>query len=87
MSGVKIELDDAGILALLQSAEIAAVCQAEAERMTAATGVDYIPKMKVTEERVMIKGLDTAENAQNFEDENKAFRAENGIRRYRRKKK
>lgn len=41
MSSVRIELDSAGIQALLKSNEMADCCEKEAERMTRAAGVRY----------------------------------------------
>ena len=42
MANIKIELNSAGIRELLKSSEIAATCEAQAARMTRATGVPYV---------------------------------------------
>lgn len=52
MANVKIELDDAGIQALLKSNEIANVCESQAARMTRATGVKYVADVYVGKTRV-----------------------------------
>lgn len=52
MADVEIELDGAGIRELLKSAEIASVCEAEAARMTRATGVEYAADVYVGKTRV-----------------------------------
>lgn len=52
MSKVEIELNSAGIRELLKSSEIANVCEAQAARMTRATGVEYVPDVYVGRTRV-----------------------------------
>lgn len=52
MGKVVIELNSAGIRELLKSAEVAAVCEKEAEKMTRATGVEYVPDVYVGKTRV-----------------------------------
>lgn len=49
---IEIELNSAGIRELLKSAEIASVCESQAERMTRATGVEYVPDVYVGRTRV-----------------------------------
>lgn len=48
------DYESAGEL-LLRSEEIASICDEEAQRMTQATGVDYIPKVHVGAKRVFAK--------------------------------
>lgn len=52
MADVEIELNSAGIRELLKSAEIANVCEAQAARMTRATGVKYVADVYVGKTRV-----------------------------------
>lgn len=52
MADVVIELNSAGIRELLKSQEIADVCEAQAARMTRATGVPYVADVYVGETRV-----------------------------------
>lgn len=52
MADVEIELDSAGVRELLKSAEIASACEAEAARMTRATGVEYAADVYVGKTRV-----------------------------------
>lgn len=54
--GIRIELNSAGIRELLKSAEIRNVCEAEAEKMTRATGMKYTPDVSYTSQRVAAKG-------------------------------
>lgn len=49
---VEIELNRAGIRELLKSAEISKVCEAQAAKMTRATGVEYVPDVYVGRTRV-----------------------------------
>lgn len=51
-NGVEIVLDSAGVRELLKSAEIADVCEAQAARMTRATGMQYVPDVHVGKTRV-----------------------------------
>lgn len=41
---------------MLKSPEISAICEAEAERMTIATGVDYVPDVHMGKTRVRAGG-------------------------------
>ena len=61
MAKTKFEWDyaAAGDL-MLRSQEIAEVCEAEAERMTRATGVEYIPDVRMGSQRVIVKALTKA---------------------------
>ena len=52
MANVEIQLNSAGIRELLKSSEIANVCEAQAARMTRATGVKYIADVYVGKTRV-----------------------------------
>lgn len=61
MAKVRIELDSAGIRALLKSEEIAGACEEVAERMTRATGMDYVPDIYVGRNRVNAGGYDKEE--------------------------
>lgn len=56
MANVEIELDSAGVRALLKSAEIADVCEKQAARMTRATGIEYVPDIYVGRNRVNAGG-------------------------------
>lgn len=56
MANVKIELNSAGIQELLKSKEIANVCEAQAARMTRATGVEYVPDVYTGRTRVNAGG-------------------------------
>lgn len=58
MASVKIELNSAGIIELLKSEEIAAVCEEQAEIRTRATGVDYVADVHVGKTRVNAAGYD-----------------------------
>lgn len=49
------DYDAAGEL-MLRSAEIAAVCDEQAERMTRATGMDYVSDVRVGSQRVIAAG-------------------------------
>lgn len=52
MASIKIELNSAGIRELLKSPAIASICEAQAARMTRATGVEYVPDVYVGKTRV-----------------------------------
>lgn len=52
MADVEVELNSAGIRELLKSSEIASVCEAQAARMTRATGVKYVADVYVGKTRV-----------------------------------
>ena len=52
MASIKIELNSAGIRELLKSPSIASICEAQAARMTRATGVEYVPDVYVGKTRV-----------------------------------
>lgn len=56
MPDVKIELNSAGVRALLKSQEIASVCESQAARMTRATGMDYVPDVHVGRTRANAAG-------------------------------
>lgn len=56
MANVKIELNSAGIQALLKSSEIAAACEKAAAKMTRATGMEYVPDVYVGKNRVNVGG-------------------------------
>lgn len=56
MANVEIVLDSAGIQELLKSSEMASVCEAEASRMTRATGMKYVPDVRVGKTRVVAAG-------------------------------
>lgn len=62
MADVRIELDSAGIQALLKSSEIASVCESEAQKMTQATGVKYKANVYVGRTRVNASAIRRAEN-------------------------
>lgn len=55
-SSVVIELDGDGIQNLLKSNALAEVCDREAQRMTQATGMDYVPDIHVGRFRVNAAG-------------------------------
>lgn len=57
MDNVEIELDSAGIQALLKSSGIASVCESHAARMTMATGTDYVADVYVGRTRVNAAGV------------------------------
>lgn len=52
MADITIVLESAGIRELLKSEEIAAFCEAQAARMTRATGVEYVPDVYTGRNRV-----------------------------------
>lgn len=52
MPDVEIELNSAGIQALLKSSAIAQVCESQAARMTRATGMEYVPDVYTGRTRV-----------------------------------
>jgi hypothetical protein len=52
MANIKIELNSAGVRELLKSPAIASICEAQAARMTRATGVEYVPDVYVGKTRV-----------------------------------
>ena len=56
MAEVRIELNSQGIQELLKSDEIASVCEKQAEILTKATGVNYVPDVHVGKTRVNAKG-------------------------------
>lgn len=56
MADVEIELNSAGIRELLKSSEMASFCEAQAARMTRATGVEYVPDVHVGRTRVNAGG-------------------------------
>ena len=60
MGNVEIVLDSAGIQALLKSAGIASVCEAQAAKMTRATGMNYVPDVYVGKTRVAAGGFQKA---------------------------
>lgn len=57
MSKVEIELNHAGIVALMKSDAIADVCEKEARRMTLATEMDYEADVYVGRSRVNAGGF------------------------------
>ena len=57
MGKIRIELDSAGIQDLLKSSELSAVCEAQAQKMTQATGVKYVSDVYVGRTRVNAKGV------------------------------
>lgn len=59
---IRIELDSEGIQNLLKSAEISEVCEAQAQKMTQATGVKYVSDVYVGRTRVNAKGVRRANN-------------------------
>lgn len=58
MSKIEVVLDSAGIQALMKSAEIADICEAEAKKRTQATGVEYVPDVYYGKSRVNAGGYD-----------------------------
>lgn len=52
MASVKIKINSSGIRALLKSPEIASICEAQAARMTRATGVPYVADVHYGRTRV-----------------------------------
>lgn len=52
MAEVEIQLNSAGVRELLKSSAIASVCEAQAARMTRATGVEYVADVYVGRTRV-----------------------------------
>lgn len=56
MGNVKIKLNSSGIRELLKSSELASVCEANAEKMTRATGMPYVPDIYVGRSRVNAAG-------------------------------
>lgn len=62
MANVEIELDAAGIRALLKSSEMASICEAEAARMTRATGMNYVSDVYVGKTRVNAGGYQDGRN-------------------------
>ena len=61
MADFRIELNSAGVRALLQSAEIGRVCEEQARRMTLATGMKYTADVHVGKNRVNAGGYDRVE--------------------------
>lgn len=64
MANVIIELNSQGIQELLKSDEIASVCVKEAEKMTRATGVDYVADVYIGKTRVAAGGYKKGGNSQ-----------------------
>lgn len=62
MDNVRIELDSAGIRELLKSPEIGDICEAQARRLTQATGVKYVSDVHVGRTRVNAKGVMEAQD-------------------------
>jgi len=62
MAKVIVELNSAGIRELLKSQEIANVCESEAAKMTAASGVKYTADVYVGRTRVNAKAVRRADN-------------------------
>lgn len=56
MASVKVVLNGPGVHQLLKSPEIASVCEAQAARMTRATGVPYVADVYVGKTRVNARG-------------------------------
>lgn len=54
MSSVRIELDSEGIQSLLKSKEIGNVCEKEAEKMTRASGMEYVSDVVIGRTRVVV---------------------------------
>ena len=52
MADFKIKMNSSGIQALLKSPEVASVCEAQAARMTRATGVPYVADVHYGRTRV-----------------------------------
>lgn len=52
MANVKVELNSAGVRELLKSPAIASICEAQAARMTRATGVEYTADVHYGRNRV-----------------------------------
>ena len=52
MANFKIKLNSSGIQELLKSPEVASVCEAQAARMTRATGVPYVADVHYGRTRV-----------------------------------
>lgn len=65
MANVVIELNSAGIQELLKSAEIASVCETEAEKMTMAAGVKYTADVYTGRTRVNARAVRRGNNARN----------------------
>lgn len=57
MADVTIELNSAGIQELLKSAEIASVCESEAQKMTEASGVKYVADVHIGRTRVNARAI------------------------------
>lgn len=64
MAKATIELDSAGLQALLKSPEIASVCESAAERMTAATGIKFKPDTRIGKTRVVVGAYKKAEKGE-----------------------
>lgn len=58
MPKVEIELDSAGIQELLKSPEIASACESAAQKRTNATGVPYVPDVRIGKTRVSARGYE-----------------------------
>lgn len=52
MANIKVVLNSEAVQELLKSSEIAGICESEAERMTKASGLKYIPDIHVGKTRV-----------------------------------
>lgn len=63
MAKSRIELNSAGIQQLLKSAEIASVCEGQAARLTAASGVEYRADIYVGRTRVNARAKTTSDVA------------------------
>ena len=57
MAKVTIELNSAGIQELLKSQEIANVCESEAQKMTAASGIKYTADVHIGRTRVNARAV------------------------------
>lgn len=64
MANVVIKLNNQGIRELLKSDEIASVCEKVAEKMTRATGVDYVADVHIGKTRVAAGGYQKGGNSQ-----------------------
>lgn len=68
MAKVRIELNSAAVRALLKSPEIAQVCEEQAERMTRATGMDYVSDVHIGKSRVNAGAYSGNRNAPQTKD-------------------
>ena len=62
MGNVRIDLNSAGIQELIQSAEIGKVCEAAAAKMTQATGIKYVPLVRVSGDRIAARAYERKSN-------------------------